>query len=322
MSEAVLLNTACSSLSPQASEAGLGHKDNIADMDQQKLSNPEHSLSTNDPLDELDKIEVVQQSDTTILFNNDEEVSIENNISCMSLAGPIQLLGVFEEMSEKNTSPNAVDELDDVSSACRDEKSGNKPKQMKTNTLNHKNRLLIDSNPPLKLPHFELHESLQRTLRQTVIDRCSFYSVIHGINKAVEEMASEDRDGAIEDNQDEHSALIRAVNGPANVVNKREGPQVELAILDEERFLLAAIESRGEDEMAIRACPSGFAVAIGEIEPSLSSESMYSNGQTENPLSVLKPSKTQLWKPGRSWWEARSGKNPWIEPKHHNKRWR
>jgi len=33
-------------------------------------------------------------------------------------------------------------------------------------------------------------------------------------------------------------------------------------------------------------------------------------------------SRTQLWKPGRSWWEAKSGKNPWVEPVVHNNRWR
>jgi hypothetical protein len=43
----------------------------------------------------------------------------------------------------------------------------------------------------------------------------------------------------------------------------------------------------------------------------------------ENPIASLPGvSRTQLWKPSRSWWEAKSGKNPWIEPTSHNKRWR
>ena len=32
--------------------------------------------------------------------------------------------------------------------------------------------------------------------------------------------------------------------------------------------------------------------------------------------------RTQLWKPGRSWWEAKRGKNPYLEPVAHNNRWR
>ena len=45
--------------------------------------------------------------------------------------------------------------------------------------------------------------------------------------------------------------------------------------------------------------------------------------QTANPLAELGGSmRTQLWKPSRSWWEAKSGKNPWIEPASHNRRWR
>lgn len=39
-------------------------------------------------------------------------------------------------------------------------------------------------------------------------------------------------------------------------------------------------------------------------------------------MTDLSQSRTQLWKPSRSWWEAKSGKNPWIEPNSHNKRWR
>lgn len=135
-------------------------------------------------------------------------------------------------------------------------------------------------------------------------------------------MANEDKNGATEETQDEESALVRAVNGPTKVTTRKEPPSDELAVLDEEKFLLTAIDNRDEEEMLIRACPDTFAEAIGEVEPGVLNESPFANGQSENPLSVLANSRTQLWKPSRSWWEAKSGKNPWIEPKNHNKRWR
>jgi hypothetical protein len=86
---------------------------------------------------------------------------------------------------------------------------------------------------------------------------------------------------------------------------------MQAAVIDEERWLLETIDSRGMDESrAIKACPPTFLQAMGERE-------------YENPLTSLSNgSRTQLWKPSRSWWEAKSGKNPWIEPTSHNKRWR
>jgi hypothetical protein len=86
---------------------------------------------------------------------------------------------------------------------------------------------------------------------------------------------------------------------------------IQAAVIDEERWLLETIDSRGMDESrAIKACPPTFLQAMGERE-------------YENPLTSLSNgSRTQLWKPSRSWWEAKSGKNPWIEPTSHNKRWR
>jgi hypothetical protein len=86
---------------------------------------------------------------------------------------------------------------------------------------------------------------------------------------------------------------------------------VNSALIDEEQWLLDAIDARGSDESrSINACPATFPQAMGERE-------------YENPVASLSNgSRTQLWKPSRSWWEAKSGKNPWIEPKSHNKRWR
>jgi len=52
--------------------------------------------------------------------------------------------------------------------------------------------------------------------------------------------------------------------------------------------------------------------------PQAMGERDYDNSSQNSIVGV----RTQLWKPSRSWWEAKSGKNPWIEPKSHNKRWR
>jgi hypothetical protein len=54
----------------------------------------------------------------------------------------------------------------------------------------------------------------------------------------------------------------------------------------------------------------------------ISSDDGIGSAHSENSLSVVSAMRTQLWKPSRSWWEAKSGKNPWIEPSLHNKRWR
>jgi hypothetical protein len=79
-------------------------------------------------------------------------------------------------------------------------------------------------------------------------------------------------------------------------------------IVDDEEWLLSTIQNRPADE--VRSCPATFAQAMGEKE-------------YESPIASLAgKSRTQLWKPSRSWWEAKSGKNPWIEPSLHNKRWR
>ena len=71
-----------------------------------------------------------------------------------------------------------------------------------------------------------------------------------------------------------------------------------------------AVASASTITAAPPVCPPTFSQAIGEKE-------------YENPVHALSGgNRTQLWKPSRSWWEAKSGKNPWIEPSSHNKRWR
>ena len=168
--------------------------------------------------------------------------------------------------------------------------------------------------PSTPLPYFHLHKDLQRDLSHALINRVSFYGIIHDINKEASTMAANDDSGlnrAPEEAAEECSPLVEAVKGPSeNHPDITEG-MIQAALIDEERWLLSAIETRGDDEIhPMLACPPTFLQAMGERE-------------YENPLTSLSSgSRTQLWKPSRSWWEAKSGKNPWIEPKSHNKRWR
>ena len=144
---------------------------------------------------------------------------------------------------------------------------------------------------------------------------------------------------------EEFSPLILAVNGPpsagvplAQTVSKLSTATTAAsstlsasssALIDEEKWLLRAISSRSvsEVENTRGSCPT-FAQAIGEQDSVAAADDCSSAGggggsqQAPNPMTDLSQSRTQLWKPSRSWWEAKSGKNPWIEPNSHNKRWR
>lgn len=321
-----MLDGTCSDMNTKDKKPSFGHNPNISALQRNiDQSRSQDYPANNDPLEQIDKIELVQQSDSTVHLIADEEVSTDNNLSCLSIA-PIQnLLGVFnenmDETKTKNNSPNGVEQYDGKTPNVRDEESARN-----SDSENSAPKPKYESKFKLELPEFQLSEKLRLNLPQPVIDRCSFYSIIHGVNKAVQDMAAEDQHSNIEETKDEDSALVRAVNGPTKSSSTREGPQVEMAVLDEEKFLLAAIENRKEGELRIRACPITFAEAIGEVEPAVVSESaaaaaaQYTNkGQSENPMTS---SRTQLWKPSRSWWEAKSGKNPWIDPSYHNKRWR
>lgn len=202
----------------------------------------------------------------------------------------------------------------------------------------------VEKNGRLELPLFNLHSSLKRELSQGLVNRVSFYGIIHDINKEANAMAANDQasfhrsgssiEGAdtVPPKDEENCPLVVAVNGhpPSRSLSQDEkvlpgGAMAFAAVIDEERWLLWAIASRSSDEIADRACPPSFAEAIGEQEAGEGPEGSSNrepNGQTANPLSALASSRTQLWKPSRSWWEAKSGKNPWIEPASHNKRWR
>ncbi|KAL9190321.1 hypothetical protein ACHAXT_007532 [Thalassiosira profunda] len=88
------------------------------------------------------------------------------------------------------------------------------------------------------------------------------------------------------------------------------------ALLDEEWWLLSAVAGRDPAEAEANkssALLPTFYEAMGEKDASAA----------HAPLAeTTSGSRTQLWKPGRSWWEAKSGKNPWVEPVVHNNRWR
>jgi hypothetical protein len=158
-----------------------------------------------------------------------------------------------------------------------------------------------------------LHSILQRELSQALVDRVSFYEIIHDINKECTAMAAADPLDTVAA-AEEISALVTAVIGltaidsDATAVTVAESISPRSVCLDEEEWLLSVISGRSAQE--VRSCPATFLQAMGEKE-------------YENPMASLAGgSRTQLWKPSRSWWEAKSGKNPWIEPNSHNKRWR
>lgn len=161
---------------------------------------------------------------------------------------------------------------------------------------------------------FRLHPKLQRDMSDHLVQRVSMYAIIHDINKEATSMAANDDSGYNrnpEEVNENYDPLIMAVYGLPRL--KYTGPSsfIKMALIDEERWLLDAIDSRNPEETrSIKACPPTFLQAMGERD-------------YENPLTSLSNgSRTQLWKPSRSWWEAKSGKNPWIEPQCHNRRWR
>jgi hypothetical protein len=163
------------------------------------------------------------------------------------------------------------------------------------------------------IPHFALTKVLKRELSQELVNRVSFYGIVHDINKEATAMASNDfcvlrQVKSMDEEDDVYSPLVVAVQGHHPVTARQlTAALVDTALIDEERWLLQAIETRGTRIMteSEAVCPPTFLQAMGECE--------YENKDK---------SRTQLWKPSRSWWEAKSGKNPWIEPKSHNKRWR
>jgi hypothetical protein len=212
----------------------------------------------------------------------------------------------------------------------------------------------------LRSYEFDLHPDLRRELSQALVNRVSFYGIVHDINKEAACMAANDPKPGHGDNmmmmvsppyssnmmmmhsmdnnglllgggglkEEKNSPLIQAVmttTGNESSLSRSGESIVTAATIDEEQWLLDAIQARRADERSTTAtaggllnstlppvCPPTFSQAMGEKEYEIT-----------NPVHALSGgNRTQLWKPSRSWWEAKSGKNPWIEPSSHNKRWR
>jgi hypothetical protein len=165
-------------------------------------------------------------------------------------------------------------------------------------------------------PHLDLHPDLQRDLSPSTVQRVSLYSIIHDINKETTNLQSHDplalSGGSEADPQYASPLVMAALKGsdasyatmtPSHSSASYTSEPPQDACIDEEQWILRAITEEQEHTNDIASsCPPTFSQAMGEKE--------YEN------------SRTQLWKPSRSWWEAKSGKNPWIEPASHNKRWR
>jgi hypothetical protein len=169
--------------------------------------------------------------------------------------------------------------------------------------------------PILTLPSYTLAPSLVCSLSPGLVSRISFYSIIRDINAEASTCHITDPhnggNGVREVIAEDGRIHVHPTNECQSVLfgNATLSPN---SLIDEEYFLLSAIASRTKEEVDSNQgvlLPS-FAEAMGEIV------------SNENSSSVAGTSRTQLWKPGRSWWEAKSGKNPWVEPVVHNNRWR
>lgn len=145
-----------------------------------------------------------------------------------------------------------------------------------------------------EIPNFEIHIRLQGALTQPCVNRVAAYTLIHSMNCESSSMSTND---------------ISQVSA----MNSKE-------LVDEERWLLSVIHGSAA-EVRTTPSPTTFLEAIGERIKSKQRDCS-TTSTTPNPLNVVSNSRTQLWKPSRSWWEAKSGKNPWIEPRLHAKRWR
>ena len=253
--------------------------------------------------------------------------SIEENFGGVTETSQIprrNLTEAFEELyvdtetpaMKKSGSKNSVSSSTNLISPTGVADFNIEPQKASPEVLSDNSNMVSPKKDDVKvvLPQFDLHTNLQRDLSNALVNRVSFYAVIHDINKEATAMAINDESGYNrnpENQQEEYDPLVVAVNGSPEGPLAVSSSMVKVALIDEEKWLLDAISAgRTDDSRSVNACPPTFLQAMGERD-------------YENPLASLSNgSRTQLWKPSRSWWEAKSGKNPWIEPKSHNKRWR
>lgn len=215
--------------------------------------------------------------------------------------------------------------------------------------ISSKSLARVVTHPSLsRLKDFKLDNSLTLVLSQHCVNRVAFYGIIHDINKEATEMSKEDHSAynvlQTQKLNDNVQITQRTLQSEAQASNPNA------ALVDEEEWLLSVIASRSDDEVAFTAADQAqsgipassyrvggfdnFAYACGEKDAKeppapVSDDNSTVTGPTNeygdnpNPVTTMNSSsRTQLWKPSRSWWEARSGKNPWIDAKNHIKRWR
>ena len=172
----------------------------------------------------------------------------------------------------------------------------------------------------ISIPQFQLHDSLRGTLSQGVINRVSFYSILRDINQEVLDNFDTGGGGNIQlhdPNQEEEQnsiLIISCLNDDDDESNNEPLLNIDASttrqqgiLIDEEWWLISVIASR---------TPESIKNQSTELLPSFFEAMGESDNDDESP------SKTKLWKPSQSWWDAKSGKNPWVEPVVHDNRWR
>lgn len=335
---------------------------NDDDDDNASSSSNHNSNNKNNDLEAVDVSVIEYDEEASFQMNEEDPTSNENegNNSGGAVVMPMRNLndafdllvvdgvqtakkGKAATTAEDTTKPSPTSVLDLY-----------KPPSTPITTVQLENGVKVAS---IQMPHFTtIHPSLKGELSQGLIDRVSFYSIVRDINKEAMDAVSCDPRGSAYNKSSSRSGNSNAPSGGdvgaaiqqcgssgGNTVVAEDGkvhfhPNVEeesksvlvmacqdaksvknasqsssslgATLLDEEWWLMSAIASRSPDEVscnhATKLLPT-FSEAMGEKD-----------ADTHNGGS----SRTQLWKPGRSWWEAKSGKNPWVEPIVHNNRWR
>jgi len=175
---------------------------------------------------------------------------------------------------------------------------------------------MIVSTISMSIPQFQLHDSLRGTLSQGIINRVSFYSILRDINQEVlDNFDSGGGGNQIQPNleEEQNGILIISCNDDDESNNEplfnvdASTTRQQGILIDEEWWLVSVIASR---------TPESIRNQSAELLPT------FFEAMGENDGDEVSPSKTKLWKPSQSWWDAKSGKNPWVEPAVHDNRWR
>ena len=132
---------------------------------------------------------------------------------------------------------------------------------------------------------YSLDKKLRGALTQSTIERCYICEKIHTVNSNIQDMKKDD----LSQRRGRNSDIVE---------------HTPVWIIDEEEFLLLVMKSHCHSKVLTHhPCLITLAEALGESD-------------TSSTIT------TQLWKPCKSWWDAKSGKNPYLDCKNHRKRWR